>query len=120
MEKNKETKKALKKKVPKLNLSLQNVIIIIFLISYIIIFYTYKHDIDQYKNIVDQYKNIVENPQKLCYIYYGSLIESNQQSPQKNLSEIFDDMFISVQVPEQEAPEQKVPEQKVPKQNVPG
>ena len=65
------------------------------LISYVVIFYAYKYDIDQYKNVIDQYKNITENPQKLCYIYYSSLMESNQQSSEKNLSEIIGDMFIS-------------------------
>ncbi len=78
-----------------LNLTLQDVIIIILLISYVVIFYAYKYDIDQYKNVIDQYKNITENPQKLCYIYYSSLMESNQQSSEKNLSEIIGDMFIS-------------------------
>ena len=82
-----------------LNLTLQNVVIIILLICYLIVFYAYKHDIDQYRNLIEQYQEIIEDPQKLCYIYYENLMGNSQQKStinetKKNLSEIIGDRFI--------------------------
>ena len=49
--------------------TLRDIIIILMILSYILIFYVYRHDIKQYQNVI-------QNPQKLCYIYYSQL---NQQ-----------------------------------------
>lgn len=47
-------------------LTFQEVIIIIMLLGYLVIFAAYKHDIEQYQTVID-------NPQRLCYIYYSNL-----------------------------------------------
>jgi len=85
------------KKKLNFKLSMQEVVIIILLISYIFIFYAYKHDMEQIQSINQQYKDIVENPQRLCYQYYEYLNQQsiNQGSGPKNLSELFEGLIIS-------------------------
>lgn len=84
------------KKKLNFKLSMQDIVIILLLISYIFIFYAYKHDIEQIQNVTQQYKDIVENPQKLCYQYYEYLNQQaiNQGKGPKNLSELFSDLII--------------------------
>ncbi len=97
---NKNKNKEQQKKGFRLNITLQNIIIIILLISYVAVFYAYTHDIDQYKNAINQCNDLLKNPQQLCDAYNSYLIGKNQQSSvsetaKENFSEIMGDMFIS-------------------------
>ncbi len=92
-EDNKANKANFKRKGFRVNITLQNVIIVILLIGYLVTFYTYKHDINQYTEII-------ENPKKLCSIYYGNLIEKitsplESSETKENISKIFNEIIIS-------------------------
>jgi len=97
----KETQKnpieAISKKKLNFKLTMQDIVIILLLISYLFIFYAYKHDMEQIQNVTQQYKDIVENPQRLCYQYYEYLnrIEIDQGKEPKNLSELFNKLIIN-------------------------
>ena len=87
-----ETPKHSEKKL-KLNFSFQNIIIIILLLSYILIFYLYNLDIDQYEDIFNKCKEIVENPQQMCGSYCNYLMKGDSLQSFKTETNI-SDMFV--------------------------
>ena len=97
MKENKKPNKIIKGKKPNFKLSMQDIVIIILLISYLFIFYAYNHDIEQIQNVTQQYKDIVENPQKLCYQYYEYLNyqQVNKEEVSQNLSELFNGLIVN-------------------------
>ena len=79
--------------------TIQNIIILILLLSYLGIFYAYKYDIDQIKDIINNYQEIFRDPEELCSIYYNysKSQQSSDNITEQNISEIVINLLISKQ-----------------------